>query len=93
VYDVRPVGEDIAEAVDALPAAFLSAFAELRVALEVSPRTVGQPYVASNPGGSRTASFGPGERGLVLFVVEDLARQVVWLWQVTVAPESALGPP
>jgi hypothetical protein len=69
VYDVRSVGEDVAEAIDALPAEFLQAFAELALALEVSPRSVGQPYSARNPEGSRTVVFGPGGRGLVLFVV------------------------
>jgi len=90
VYDVRSVGEDVAEAIDALPAEFLQAFAELQVALEISPRSVGQPYSARNPEGSRTAVFGPGGRGLVLFVVEDVTRSVVWLWQVTVAPDFDL---
>lgn len=90
MYDVRVVGEDVAEVIEALPAEFLVAFAELQVALEVSPRSVGQPYVATNPGGSRTVVFGPGGRGLVLFVVEDVTRRVVWLWQVTVAPDLDL---
>ncbi|MDQ1530358.1 MAG: hypothetical protein QOE37_463 [Microbacteriaceae bacterium] len=87
MYDVRPVGNDVAEAIEALPADFLAAFAELRVALEVSPSSVGRPYVAANPGGSRTVGFGPGGRGLMLFAVEDTTRKVVWLWQVTLAPD------
>jgi hypothetical protein len=90
VYDVRSVGEDVSDAIDALPAEFLQAFAELQVALEVSPRNVGQPYSTTNPEGSRTAVFGPSGRGLVLFVVEDMTRSVVWLWQVTVVPDVDL---
>ena len=87
MYEVHPVGDDVADAIAALPVELLEGFAELRVALEVSPRTVGDPYVATNPNGSRTAQFGPRGRGLALFVVEDRARSVVWLWQVTVAPD------
>lgn len=86
MYDVQAVGNDVSEAIDTLPADFLIAFAELRVALELAPHSVGRPYVAANPGGSRTVAFGPDARGLVLFVIEDATRMVVWLWQVTVAP-------
>ena len=87
MYRVVPVGDDIAAAIDALPTELLDAFAELRVALEVSPWTVGTPYVPSNPTGSRSATFGPGGRGLVVYAVEDSDRQTVWLWMVTAAPE------
>jgi hypothetical protein len=82
MYRVETVGEDIDAAIEALPEDLLAAFAELRVALEVSPRTVGRPYVAANPSGSRTASFGPGDRGMVLYVVQE-REQVVAIWQVT----------
>lgn len=85
MYRVQTVGEDIDEAVEALPAEFLTAFAELRATLEVAPWTVGRPYVAANPGGSRTASFGPQDRGLVLYVVQERDR-VVAIWQVTLLP-------
>jgi hypothetical protein len=88
VYVVRTVGEDVDAAVAALPREFLVTFAELRVALEVAPHDVGRPYVSSNPNGSRAATFGPGGRGLAIFVIEELARQVVWLWQITVAPDA-----
>lgn len=87
MYRVEPVGDDIAAAIEALPPEFLDAFAELRVALEVSPRSVGEPYHPANPGGSRTATFGPYGRGLVVYAVEDSDRRMVWLWMVTVAPD------
>jgi hypothetical protein len=48
VYRVEPVGEDITSAIDALPPDFLPAFAEVRVALEVSPWSIGQPYNPTN---------------------------------------------
>lgn len=85
MYRVETVGNDIDASIAALPAEFLTAFAELRVALEVAPWTVGHPYVATNPGGSRTASFGPQDRGLVLYVVQEHER-VVAIWQVTLWP-------
>ena len=43
MFEVRPVGEDIAAAIDALPAEFLSPFLELRAAREVSPSSVRVP--------------------------------------------------
>ncbi|MCD2186631.1 hypothetical protein [Actinomycetospora soli] len=88
MYRVEPVGEDIAAAIDDLPERFPAAFAELRVALEVAPWSVGEPYHPANPSGSRSAAFGPDERGLVVFAVEDRDRRVVWLWSVLVAPEE-----
>jgi hypothetical protein len=86
VYRVEPVGEDIASAITPLPREFLAAFAEVRVALEVAPWTVGQPYNPTNPTGSRSAMFGPDERGLIIYSVEDSDRRVVWLWAVLVVP-------
>lgn len=86
MYRVETVGDDIDASIEALPEDFLASFAELRVALEVSPWSVGRPYVASNPNGSRTASFGPGDRGMVLYVVQE-HEQVVAIWQVTVVPD------
>ena len=86
MYRVETVGEDVDAAISALPIGLLSAFAELRVALEVAPWDIGRPYVASNPGGSRTASFGPEDRGMVLYAVEE-QQQLVLLWQVTIYPD------
>lgn len=87
MYRVEPVGDDIAAAIDALPSDFMSAFAELRVALEIAPWSVGQPYNPAAPRGSRSATFGLDERGLVVYSVEDSDRRVVWLWSVVLAPE------
>lgn len=87
MHAVRSVGEDVDAAVAALPIEFLAAFAEVRVALEVAPHSVGRPFVSSNPRGSRTTTFGPDGRGLLIFAIEDTTRQVVWLWQITVAPD------
>ena len=87
MFRVKPVGEDIAAAIAAIPADFLAAFAELRAALEVSPWTVGDPYNPANPGGSRAAIFGPDGRGLAVFVVEDSDRRTVWLCTVIVTPD------
>ena len=89
MFDVRPVGEDIVAAIAALAADFLAAFAELHLALEVAPWSTGRPYVRTNPTGSRSVTFGPEGRGLVVYVVEDRERRVVWLWQVTVGPDLA----
>jgi hypothetical protein len=86
VYRVEPVGEDITSAIDALPPDFLPAFAEVRVALEVSPWSIGQPYNPTNPSGSRSVAFGPDERGLLIYSVEDSDRRIVWLWSVLVVP-------
>lgn len=87
MFEVRPVGDDIAAAIDALPGEFFNPFLELRAALEVSPSTIGRPYNPENPEGSRSTTFGPHGRGLLVFAVEDSDRQVVWLWLVTVAPD------
>ena len=86
MYRVETVGEDVDTSIQALPSDLLSAFAELRVALEVAPWNIGRPYVVSNPDGSRTASFGPEDRGMVLYAVEEL-QQLVLIWQVTVYPD------
>ncbi|PVZ11028.1 hypothetical protein [Actinomycetospora cinnamomea] len=85
MYRVETVGEDIDAAIDALPRDFVPAFDDLRSSLQEAPWDIGRPYVASNPRGSRTATFGPEGRGLVLYVVQERER-VVALWQVTVAP-------
>lgn len=87
MYRVEPVGEDISAAIAELPPDFLAAFAEVRVALEVAPWSVGQPYNPAKPSGSRSATSGPDERGLVVYAVEDSDRRVVWLWSVLLVPE------
>lgn len=77
MYRVEPVGDDVQASIDALPAELLTEFAELRVALEVSPTTVGQPYKLSNPGGGlRSVTFGPGGCVTVVFGVIDYLRLV-----------------
>ncbi|WP_018335595.1 hypothetical protein [Actinomycetospora chiangmaiensis] len=86
MFRVEPVGEDISAAIDALPTDLLAAFADLCAALEVAPWSVGEPYHPANPTGSRAATFGPDERGLVVYAVEDSDRRVVWLWSVLIAP-------
>lgn len=87
MYRVVPVGDDIVAAIDALPSTFLAAFAETRVALELTPWSVGQPYNPASPRGSRSATFGPDDRGLVIYSVEDSDRRTVWLWSVLLAPD------
>ncbi|MDL5159275.1 hypothetical protein [Actinomycetospora termitidis] len=87
MYRVEPVDEEIAAAIDELPERFLVTFTELRVALEVAPWSVGGPYHPANPPGSRSATFGPDDRGLVVFAVKDSDRHVLWLWSVLVAPD------
>jgi hypothetical protein len=79
VYRVEPVGEDVAAAVDALQSALLTDFAELRVALEVSPWTVGWPYVTANPGGMRIVEFGTEHTATVVFGVIERDRLVTIL--------------
>lgn len=79
MYRVEPVGEDISAAIDALSSGLLADFAELRAAAGGGPGSVGEPYHPANPSGSRSATFGPDERGLVVYAVEDSDRRVVWL--------------
>lgn len=86
MYLVETVGSDVDAAIEALPLEFLAGFRNLCAALGDDPWTAGRPYVASNPHGSQTATFGPDGRGLALFVVHD-REHVVALWQITVAPE------
>ncbi|MEJ2866737.1 hypothetical protein WCD74_03115 [Actinomycetospora sp. OC33-EN08] len=87
MYRVEPVGEDIAAAVDELPERFLVAFAELRVALEVARWSVGGPYHPANPSGSRSATFGPDDRELVVSAVEDSdgAVKSVEVWRASMS--------
>lgn len=61
--------EEVAEGIPDLPAADLSAFAELRVALELSPWEVGVRYVPENPTGLRIVDFGDPPQAAVVFGV------------------------
>ena len=70
--------------VQALPAAALASYAEIRVVLEVAPWS-GDSLNKANPNGAvRTATFGPASQGMVTYLVlEDIRRvdvlDVVWL--------------
>lgn len=66
-----------------LPDALFAALAELRTALELSPWTVGRPWVVSNATGMRIVAFGEG-RALLVFGVLELER---------VDTPSGSGPP
>lgn len=66
-----PYDDDaVAAAVATMPPELLERYAELRAALEVSPRTVGQPLRASNPDGLRSADTAQGRILLVFGVIE-----------------------
>jgi hypothetical protein len=62
--------EPYAAAVDALPPELLAPLAELRASLELSPWTVGTPYVPTNPSGIRTATVAAGRLVLYYGVIE-----------------------
>ncbi|MFC5140667.1 hypothetical protein ACFPK1_20690 [Actinomycetospora rhizophila] len=47
----------------------------MRTALERSPWTVGRPWVATNPTGLRTLTFGAG-RAVLVFGIIDRERRV-----------------
>lgn len=79
MYRVEPVGEDVTAAIDALPRELQPDFEELRAALEATPRSVGAPYVPSNPTGMRIATFGVQGRGMLLYGVIDRDHVVVQL--------------
>ena len=67
---------DAKDQIDALPPSALSAYAELRVMLEVSPWS-GAPINDGNPDGPvRTISFGPEYEGLVTYLIADDRREV-----------------
>ena len=78
MYRIEPVGDDIATAIAAMPTEFLAAF---------SPWSVGDPYNPANLHGSRAATFGPDDRGLVVYAIEDSDRRTVWLWTVIITPD------
>lgn len=75
--------DEVAEAVRGLPTPSLSAFAELRVALELSPWSVGVRYVLENPTGLRLVDVGdPPIASLVFGVIER--ERLVTVVQLTV---------
>jgi hypothetical protein len=60
----------------ALPRELLAGFAELRVALEVAPWSVGAPLVPTNPEGLRRVAFGVRGRAQLVFGVIERDRLV-----------------
>lgn len=73
MYEVDLAGSANAQ-VDALPAAALAPFAELRVALEIAP-WAGDPYRKDYPGGPvRTIAFGTA--GLAMYLILERQRRV-----------------
>ncbi|MEJ2869079.1 hypothetical protein WCD74_14995 [Actinomycetospora sp. OC33-EN08] len=67
-----------------LPRELLASLAELRVALEVAPWSVGAPLVPTNPAGLRRVAFGDRGRAQVVYGVIDRDRlvsllQLIWL--------------
>ncbi|MGQ0467438.1 MAG: hypothetical protein ACT4QG_19245 [Sporichthyaceae bacterium] len=73
MYAVELAGEAPRQ-VEALPAAALAFFAELRVVLETAPWS-GAPYRNDNPDGPvRTAAFGEG--GLIAYLILERQRRV-----------------
>lgn len=83
MYIVEFWSDDVAAAVDALPAHLLAGFAELRAALELAPWNVGIPYVASNPAGSRTTTLGADGEVIVVFGIRETDARVVTIIDVT----------
>jgi hypothetical protein len=82
VYRVT-TDRDVEQQIDALPAAGLNAYLELRAALEVSPWS-GEPLHPDNPKGVLTWSFGGHGEGLVYYLIlEDQRRvdivRVLWI--------------
>jgi hypothetical protein len=77
VYRVEPVGPDVDASIAALPPELLAPYAELVAALELSPSTVGDPLVPSNPGGLRIATIGPAGTGQVVFHIMERERLVL----------------
>lgn len=80
MYEVDPLDASVGDPPDDL----LADFAELRAALEVSPRTVGRPYLDSDPAGMRTVDFGNGRALLTYGVIEHDRR--VFLISLVIAP-------
>ncbi|WP_018334081.1 hypothetical protein [Actinomycetospora chiangmaiensis] len=78
IYD----DDAVTAAVATMPRELLDHYAELRAALEVSPRTVGRPLRALNPDGLRSADTAGGRILLVFGVIERDRR--VDLLQLTI---------
>ncbi|GAA4939277.1 hypothetical protein EV188_10696 [Actinomycetospora succinea] len=70
MYEVDPLDE----AVGTLPEELSADFLEVRTALERSPWTVGRPWVATNPTGLRTVTFGAGRAVLVFGIIDRECR-------------------
>lgn len=79
MYAVDPPDDHVGTVPDDL----LAEFAEVRAALELSPRRVGRPWVATNPSGLRVVTFGAGRAALVFGVIEHERR--VFLVSLVVA--------
>lgn len=82
VYQVV-VDERVQAQLDALPAAALNAYLDLRSTLEAVPHN-GRPLHPARPDGVLTFAFGPDGQGLVYYLVlDDLDRvdilDVQWL--------------
>jgi hypothetical protein len=79
VYDVDPLDD----AVGVVPGDLVAEYAEVRAPLEVSPRSVGRPWVATDPTGIRVVTFGAGRAAFAFGVIEDERR--VFLVSLVVA--------
>ena len=58
-------------AIASLPAELLPRLAELRVALELAPLSVGEPLAPANPRGLRVVAFGECGRAQLVYNVID----------------------
>lgn len=68
--------EHLQRQIDDLPLAAATAFAELRVTLEISP-WAGRPINPDNPDGPvRTMTFGPNHQGVAAYLILDGQRRV-----------------
>ncbi|WP_018331230.1 hypothetical protein [Actinomycetospora chiangmaiensis] len=81
MYRVQLVDEVVA-ALEAMPPPLLTAFAELRVALELSPSDLGRPYSPTTLTGLRVAVIGDESTAFVVFGVIERDR-VVTVVEVT----------
>ncbi|WP_433788420.1 hypothetical protein ACQPX6_20935 [Actinomycetospora sp. CA-101289] len=70
MYEVDPLDDSVG----ALPDDLLADFAEVRAALELSPRTLGRPWVALNPSGLRAVTSGDGRAVLVYGIIDHERR-------------------
>ena len=74
----------VRDAAAELPRELLASFAELRVALEVAPWSLGAPLVPTTPTGLRRVAFGIRGRAQLVFGVIERDRlvsllQLTWL--------------